>query len=88
MNIDLTSVKLAILTANGFELEQVIQPREFLRRAGATPMIVSTEREKVTPSGTGYVKQSLRVDVPIETADETGFDALLVPGGEKIIMVP
>jgi hypothetical protein len=47
-NIDLTSVKLAILVANGFEQEQVTAPIEFLRRAGATPIIVSPEKEKVT----------------------------------------
>ena len=83
MNIDLTSVKLAILVANGFEPEQVIQPREFLRRAGATPMIVSPEKEKVTPARSGHDGDTLPVDVFLETADEAGFDALLLPGGEK-----
>jgi hypothetical protein len=33
MNIDLTSTKLAILVANGFQSEQVTAPREFLRLA-------------------------------------------------------
>jgi len=81
-NIDLTSVKLAILVANGFEQEQVTAPIEFLRRAGATPIIVSPEKEKVTPAGYGN-EGALPVDVLLEAADETGFDALLLPGGHK-----
>lgn len=82
MNIDLTSVKLAILVANGFEQEQATAPIEFLRRAGATPIIVSPEKERVTPAGDGN-EGTLPVDVHLEAADETGFDALLLPGGQK-----
>jgi putative intracellular protease/amidase len=56
MNIDLTSVKLAILIANGFESEQVTAPRDFLRRAGATSMILSPEKEKVTSVGSDELR--------------------------------
>jgi protease I len=82
MNIDLTSVKLAILVANGFESEQVTAPREFLRRAGATSMILSPEKDKVTPAGSDNEESALQVDVILEAADEAGFDALLLPGGQ------
>lgn len=82
MNLDLTSVKLAILIANGFESEQITAPREFLRRAGATSMILSPEKEKVTPVGS-HKGITLPVDVILGAADEAGFDALLLPGGQK-----
>jgi protease I len=82
-DMDLTSVKLAILVANGFESEQVTAPREFLRLAGATPMIVSPEKEKVTRVGSDNGESALPVDVVLEAADEAGFDALLLPGGQR-----
>jgi protease I len=83
MNFDLTSVKVAILVANGFEPDQVSRAREFLRRAGATPMIMSPEKEKVTSVGSGEESNTLPVDAILEAADETGFDAMLLPGGQK-----
>jgi protease I len=83
MNIDLTSIKVAILVANGFEPEQVSRPREFLRRAGATTMVLSPEKEKVTSLGSDEVSNTLPVDAILEAADEAGFDAMLLPGGQK-----
>lgn len=83
MNIDLTSVKVAILVANGFEPDQVSRPREFLRRAGATTMVLSPEKENVTSVGSGDKSKTLAVDVILEAADEAGFDAMLLPGGQK-----
>jgi protease I len=79
MALDLTSVKLAILVANGYESDEVIGPRDFLRRAGATPKIVSPEKAKVSEAR----GDSLPVDVPLQHADEAGFDVLLIPGGKK-----
>jgi hypothetical protein len=38
MSIDLTSVKLAIIVANGFESDEVCEPRDSIHRAGATAM--------------------------------------------------
>jgi protease I len=83
MNIDLTSVKVAILVANGFEPEQVSRPREFLRRAGATTMVLSPEKEKVTSLESDKESNTLPVDAILEAADEAGFDAMLLPGGQK-----
>ena len=83
MNIDLTSVKVAILVANGFEPDQVSRPREFLRRAGATTMVLSPEKEEVTSLGSDKESNRLPVDAILEAADEAGFDAMLLPGGQK-----
>ncbi|MBV9276328.1 MAG: DJ-1/PfpI family protein [Verrucomicrobia bacterium] len=84
MDIDLTSVKLAVLVADGFELDEVTGPKEFLHGAGATAMIVSPENDRVR-AGSDVSDEDLPVDVSLGSADESGFDALLLPGGEKSV---
>jgi protease I len=77
MSYDLTSVKVAVLVADGFERDNVLASQEWLHRAGASVTIVS--------AGGGRPSESSKAggplgDVSLTNADETGFDALLVPG--------
>ena len=79
MSHDLTSVKIATLVAAGSKQDQVLDSQEFLHQAGATFTTVSAAAENLPK--TGKAGKSLAI-VAVETADETGFDALLVPGGQ------
>ena len=80
MSHDLTSVKIASLVAAGFEQDHVLDSQEFLHRAGATVTTVSAGAEKL-PEEAGKAGKPL-ANISIDGADETGFDALLLPGGK------
>ena len=80
-NVDLTGVKIAILVANGFHQNEFVAPRNFLNRAGATTIVVSPENQNVRGFSTNGHSDAFSVDTPLKSADETGFDALLLPGG-------
>jgi protease I len=76
MSHDLTSVKIATLVAAGFEQDHVLGSQEFLQQAGATVTTVSAGAGKLPKAG------KTLANIPIDNADETGFDALLLPGGK------
>jgi protease I len=76
-NHDLTGVKIAILVGNGFQEDPLLDAQEFFRRAGATVAMVSPEMNK----GPGAGKSGKPpVNIAIDRINETGFDALLLPG--------
>ncbi|MBV9876954.1 MAG: DJ-1/PfpI family protein [Verrucomicrobia bacterium] len=79
MSHDLTSVKIATLVAAGFEQDHVLESQKFLHRAGATVTTVSAGAEKLPE--TGKAGKPL-ANISLDSADETGFDALLLPGGK------
>jgi protease I len=79
MSHDLTSVKIATLVAAGFEQNHVRDSQEFLHRAGATVTTVSVGGGSLPE--TGKAGKPL-ANIAIDKADETGFDALLLPGGK------
>jgi protease I len=78
MSHDLTSVKIATLVAQEFEQDQLLELEKLLH-AGATVTIVSAAPGD--PPETGKAGKPLAA-ISIETADETGFDALFLPGGK------
>src|SRR5215469_14989194 len=76
MSHDLTSVKITALVAAGFEQDHVLDSLEFLHRAGATITTVSAGAKNLPEAGKQWA------NIPIYGAEETGFDALLLPGGK------
>jgi protease I len=78
MSHDLTSVKIAALVAPGFEQDQLLESQEFLHNAGATVTTVSAASGDLPK--TGKAGKPLAA-INVETAEETGFDALFLPGG-------
>ncbi|MBV8100013.1 MAG: DJ-1/PfpI family protein [Verrucomicrobia bacterium] len=79
MNHDLTSVKIAALVATGFEQDHLLDAQEFLHRAGATVTTVSVGTDKLREAGKAGKPLA---NIAVDDADETGFDALLLPGGK------
>lgn len=84
--------KVAILTAEGFEQSELVEPRKALDLAGATTQVVSPEKGEVQGWKHFDKGDSVRVDVPLEDASADDFDALLLPGGvanpDQLRMLP
>lgn len=78
---DLTGRRVAILVDEGFEQVELIKPRKALDRAGAQTQVVSPQESEVRGWNVKRWGKTVAVDVPLESADPAGFDALLLPGG-------
>lgn len=78
---NLTGKKVAILTENGFEEEELTSPKRILEEAGATVHIVSPQQHKVKGWSHDHWSLELPVDVVLENANADGYDALMIPGG-------
>jgi putative intracellular protease/amidase len=79
MSHDLTSVKVVALVADGFQRNQVLEVQESLHGTGATVTLVSAGAKNLPE--TGEAGEALG-SVPLESADEASFDALLLPTGQ------
>lgn len=89
---DLTGKRIAILVDLGFEQVELIKPRKALDRVGAETKVVSPQETEVRGWNMKKWGKTVPVDVPLESADPTYFDALLLPGGvmnpDKLRMNP
>jgi protease I len=72
---------IAILVADGFEQEELTDPREALIKAGANVKIISPAKGKVKGWKHTEWGDTFPVDLPLEKANVDEFDALLLPGG-------
>jgi protease I len=79
MSDDLTSVKIATLVAAGVEHDHVLDAEEFFHRAGAMVTVVSAGRDRLPKAGKAGPPLA---KIAIDHANETGFDALFLPGGQ------
>ncbi len=77
----LAGKKIAILVADGFEQEELVEPRNALKNAGAQALIVSPVKGKVRGWQHKEWGDTFPVDIPLEGADPSDFDGLLLPGG-------
>jgi protease I len=77
----LSGKKVAILTENGFEEVELTSPKKALEEAGAEVHIVSPQKDKVKGWDQDHWSIELPVDVVVEEADASDYDALMVPGG-------
>ncbi len=77
---DLDGIRVAIVLDTDFEQVEMTEPRKALEDAGATCRLISPRKE-VTGVKHDEKKDTFKVDLPIESANPSEFDALLVPGG-------
>lgn len=83
MGTKLQGKKVAILVTDGFEQSELTGPRDELTKAGATCVVVS-------PKDDGKVKgwkhtdwgDEIKVDLQLNAANASDFDALVLPGGQ------
>lgn len=78
---ELDGMKVAILAAEGFEQAELLEPRKALEEAGAETFVVSPARGEVQGWKHFDKADKVKVDVPLEQANASAFDALLLPGG-------
>src|SRR5215813_9911579 len=79
---NLTGKKIAILVDEGFEQVELIKPRKALDKIGAETKVVAPQEGEVRGWNMKRWGKSVAVDVPLDSADPTQFDALLLPGGD------
>lgn len=77
----LTGKKIAILVANGFEQDELAKPKKALEEHGATTKIISPEKAKVKGWKHTEWGDEFDVDVDLNDANASDYDALLLPGG-------
>lgn len=78
---NLQGKKVAILVENGFEQVELTSPKQALEEAGAQTQIISPQRDQVKAWQHTDWGDTFPVDVPIEKAKASDYDALLLPGG-------
>lgn len=81
MATKLNGKKIAILTENGFEEVELTSPKKALEEAGAEVKIVSPRHDKVKAWDHDHWSIELPVDVLLDEADASDYDALILPGG-------
>jgi protease I len=83
---------IAILATDGVEQIELMEPRKALQEAGAIAEVVSPANRKLKGWDTEDWGREIDVDVPLEEADASRYDALLLPGGvmnpDKLRMNP
>ncbi len=88
----LDGMKVAILTAEGFEQSELLEPRKALQQAGAEALVVSPAKDQVQGWKHFDKGEFVKVDVPLSEARADDFDALMLPGGvanpDQLRMLP
>ncbi|HLI17801.1 MAG TPA: type 1 glutamine amidotransferase domain-containing protein [Rhodanobacteraceae bacterium] len=74
--------KIAILATDGFEQSELLKPKQLLEEAGATTEVIAPgDKQEIKGWNHGEWGEHARVDVPLEDADVSDYDALVLPGG-------
>lgn len=74
---DLTGKKIALVSANGFEDSELMQPLEAVKAAGAEVTVISELKDYIT----GKDGAEVPVDTTVNEVSASDFDGLLLPGG-------
>ena len=78
---DLNDLRVAILVAEGFEQQELTEPRKALDEAGAATQIVPPAEGEVQGWNHFDKGDMFPVDVALDEANAEDFGALLLPGG-------
>lgn len=77
----LNGQRIAVLAAQGFEQEELVEPVQALKSAGAQVEVVSPDAGKVRAWNHTDWGQEIPVDVRLDDATPDNYDGLLLPGG-------
>lgn len=84
--------KVAILVADGFEQVEMTEPRKALDQAGAQTVLISPSQGQVKGWNHTEWGETFPVDVALDSANPSDFDALVLPGGvinpDKLRTIP
>ena len=74
--------QIAILSTNGFEQSELLEPKRQLEAAGAKVTVISPKSGTIRGWKDGDWGESVSVDMALEDASADAFDALVLPGGQ------
>ena len=77
----LQNKKIAILATHGVEQSELLEPRKVLEAEGAKPVVISPEKDKIKSWSEKHWGQEISVDLLLDSAHASDFDALVLPGG-------
>lgn len=72
---------VAILATDGVEQVELIQPKAALEQAGARTQVISPKSDQIQGWNHYDKGDVIPVDVPLDRANPSDYDALLLPGG-------
>jgi protease I len=75
------NLRVAILVTDGFEEAEMVEPRKFLNKQGATTVLIAPKPGKVGAMKHDEKSKKYSVDLTLDKADPNDFDAVLLPGG-------
>lgn len=78
---DLKGRRIAFLATNGYEPSELYSPWDTVVQNGAEAVLVSSESGQI--SGGDH---SQEVDIDLTEANAKDFDALVLPGGTKMLI--
>jgi protease I len=81
MTEELTGIKVAIVSADGFEQSELFEPKKALEQAGATVQVISLKAGEIKGWNEKDWGKSIKVDAVIDDVNPEDFDALMLPGG-------
>jgi protease I len=73
--------RVAIVAADMVERVELVEPRKALQEAGATVDLISLKPGEIKTFNHFDPAESEKVDKPVEEADASDYDALMIPGG-------
>ena len=76
----LENKKIAIITENGFEESELMEPKKALEEAGATVHVISGA-DTVKAWDHDHWSIEIKADKKIDDADPSEYDGLMIPGG-------
>ncbi|WP_102958682.1 type 1 glutamine amidotransferase domain-containing protein [Mangrovicella endophytica] len=74
--------KIAILSTDGFEQDELIKPLEQLKAAGAQVHVVSLKDGTITGWDQDHWDKKVPVDRTLDAVSVGDYDALVLPGGQ------
>jgi protease I len=78
---ELKGKRVAIIVTDGFEQIEMTSPREALEKAGASCMLIAPKSGEVQGFKHHDKKDKFKVDLTLDEADPSRFDAVMLPGG-------
>lgn len=79
---DIKNAHIAILATHGFEKSELFEPKRQLEAAGAKVSVISPETGSIKSWDQDNWGESVNVDMALDEARATDFDALVLPGGQ------
>jgi protease I len=80
-NTSLAGKRVAILVTDDFEQAELAEPKKALEQAGAVTKIIAPKGGRVQGMNHDVKADTFPVDLTLDQAKPTDFDAVLLPGG-------